>query len=268
MDDIWRKAAKNLHKREEHVSGIRTGPETKPAAIAATTATPAYPILNTVAQCDARLLQMEFEWKLNRSGPFPDGIRTAIANLRAALVIREAEASQQATYETTTTTVSAPADTAAATIYKTTTATIPAPTNAATPTTTSTPANTAAPAAYGTTTTRERLDRVTDARHVTAQLETDSIEPTLDSTARIATPATTPTLAPTLSPAQTTATDPSSNAAAEFTAVVTRMTVEQRSTKQPDNEENGESTEGEEDERQQRREKEGKGVEKEDRARE
>jgi hypothetical protein len=37
---------------------------------------------------------MELEWKLTRSGPFPNGIRNAIANLRAALVIREAEALQ------------------------------------------------------------------------------------------------------------------------------------------------------------------------------
>jgi hypothetical protein len=50
--------------------------------------------LNTVAHCDARLLQMECEWKLTRSGPFPEGIRNAIANLRAALVIWEAEAEE------------------------------------------------------------------------------------------------------------------------------------------------------------------------------
>jgi hypothetical protein len=37
---------------------------------------------------------MEFKWKLTQSGPFPDGIRNTIANLRAALVIREAEALQ------------------------------------------------------------------------------------------------------------------------------------------------------------------------------
>jgi len=37
---------------------------------------------------------MECEWKLTRSGPFPEGIRNAIANLRAALAIREAEAEE------------------------------------------------------------------------------------------------------------------------------------------------------------------------------
>jgi hypothetical protein len=37
---------------------------------------------------------MENEWKLTRSGPFPNGIRNAIVNLCAALVIREAEALQ------------------------------------------------------------------------------------------------------------------------------------------------------------------------------
>jgi hypothetical protein len=70
--------------------------------------------LNTVAQCDNRLLQMELDWKLNRSGPFPDGIRNTISNLCAALAIREAEASHKtpapvnaatpATSSTTTTT--------------------------------------------------------------------------------------------------------------------------------------------------------------------
>jgi hypothetical protein len=42
MDDIWWKAAKNIRKREECLSAIRTRPETKPAAIAATTTTPTY----------------------------------------------------------------------------------------------------------------------------------------------------------------------------------------------------------------------------------
>jgi hypothetical protein len=60
--------------------------------------------LNTVAQCDARLLQMELEWKINRSGPFPDKIRNTIANIHAALVIREAEASQKIPTPTTTST--------------------------------------------------------------------------------------------------------------------------------------------------------------------
>ena len=55
---------------------------------------------------------MEFKWKLNQSGPFPEGIRNTIMNLRAALVIREAEASQApvnaATPATTTTTLATP----------------------------------------------------------------------------------------------------------------------------------------------------------------
>jgi hypothetical protein len=93
MDDIWRKAAKNLRKREERLSAIRTGPETKPAAIAATTTTPAYtyPVAsaNTVAQVDIRLLEMEQNWVQTRAGPFPEGIRNTVMDLRAALVIRE-----------------------------------------------------------------------------------------------------------------------------------------------------------------------------------
>jgi len=151
MDDIWRKAAKKIRENDRRVTATHTSqPEVKPTVIATSTAVPTYTntsaALNTVAQCDARLLQMEFEWKLNRSGPFPHGIRNAIANLRAALVIREAEASKETTYETTT-------------------ATIPAPANAATPTTTSAPANTAAPRIYETI-TPERLDRVANTRHI------------------------------------------------------------------------------------------------------
>jgi len=88
--------------------------------------------LNTVAQCDTRLLQMELDWKLNRSGPFPDGIQNAIANLRAALVIREAEASQESR----------------------------APTGSSTHNTTS------VTAISETTTTPKRLNRTSDARHV------------------------------------------------------------------------------------------------------
>ena len=199
MDDIWWKAAKNLCKCKECPSAIQTGPETKPAAVAATTTTPAYPILNTVAQCNTRLLQMEFEWKLNRSGPFPDGIQNTIVNLCAVLVIQEAEALQQTTYETTT-------------------VTIPAPANAATPTTTSTPA---APVS------------------------------------------TTPVVTPV--PTSTAATDPNSNVAVELTEIITQMVLEQCSRKLPNNKENKGRTEGEVSKRQKRREKEGKGVEKEDR---
>ena len=50
--------------------------------------------LNTVVQCNMRLLQMENEWKLTRSELFPDGIQNTIVNLRTALVIQEAEALQ------------------------------------------------------------------------------------------------------------------------------------------------------------------------------
>jgi hypothetical protein len=84
--------------------------------------------LNTVAQCDTRLLQMELDWKLNRSGPFPDRIRNAIANLRAALAIREAEASHKtpapayaATPATTSTTTTTTTDSNAVASTETTT---------------------------------------------------------------------------------------------------------------------------------------------------
>ena len=92
MDDIWQKAAKNLRKHEV----IRTGPETKPAVIAEAKTTPAYTnhivSANTVEQVNTRLLEMEQHWLQTQSGPFPEKIRNAMMDFRAALVIREEEA--------------------------------------------------------------------------------------------------------------------------------------------------------------------------------
>jgi hypothetical protein len=73
MDDIWRKAVKNIHKRKERLSAIRTGPETKSAAIAATTTIPTYTNpatssalteedMNTVEKINAQLACMEQNW--------------------------------------------------------------------------------------------------------------------------------------------------------------------------------------------------------------
>ena len=103
MDDIWRKAAKKI--REHRGTATQTLVIAKPtaatpSAVPTCANTPAS--LNTVAQCDARLLRMEFEWKLTRSGPFPDGIRNTIVNLRAALAIREAETSPKSGEDPTT----------------------------------------------------------------------------------------------------------------------------------------------------------------------
>lgn len=95
MDDIWRKAAKKLRKHEERISAIRTGPETKSevAVTVAATTPPTYTnhiaSANTVEEVDVRLLEMEQHWVQTRSGPFPEKIRNAMTDLRAALVIRE-----------------------------------------------------------------------------------------------------------------------------------------------------------------------------------
>ena len=70
MDDIWRKATKNIHK--QHVTATQTPfiaqLEVKPKVTATLVAIPThmntFAALNTVAQCDVRLLQMENEWKL------------------------------------------------------------------------------------------------------------------------------------------------------------------------------------------------------------
>ena len=101
MDNVWRKATKKLRKHEEHISGIRTGPETKPAAVAATTATPTYtnPItsalteenMNTVEKIDAQLARMELNWAQTRSGPFPERTRNTIVKLQASLEEQDME---------------------------------------------------------------------------------------------------------------------------------------------------------------------------------
>jgi hypothetical protein len=97
MDDILQKATKNLHKCKEHLSVIRTGPETKPAVIAEATTTPTYTNhINTVEQVDTRLLEMEQHWLQTWSSPFPKKIWNAMMDLRAALVIWEEETVQHA----------------------------------------------------------------------------------------------------------------------------------------------------------------------------
>jgi ribosomal protein L16 Arg81 hydroxylase len=100
MDEIWRKAAKKLREHEEYIqtrfdatsasgtiSGTTTTASTKTLAHPCPTLSP-----NTAAQLDARLLQMERDWSQTRSGPFPEKTRNSMMSLRAALVIREEEA--------------------------------------------------------------------------------------------------------------------------------------------------------------------------------
>jgi hypothetical protein len=66
-------------------------PEVKLTIIATSMAVPTHTntsaALNTVAQCNTRLLQVENKWILTQSGPFPDGILNTITNLHAVLVI-------------------------------------------------------------------------------------------------------------------------------------------------------------------------------------
>ena len=90
MDNIWRKAAKNIREREERL-----------AAIAATTTTHTYinpatfalteENMNTVEKIDAQLARMEQNWAKTRSSPFPERAQNAIAKLRASLEERDTE---------------------------------------------------------------------------------------------------------------------------------------------------------------------------------
>ena len=41
--------------------------------------------MNTVEKIDAKLICLERDWAETRSGPFPEGVRNAIADLRASL---------------------------------------------------------------------------------------------------------------------------------------------------------------------------------------
>jgi hypothetical protein len=112
--------------------------------------------MDSVEKIDAELARMERDWAETRSGPFPEGVRNAFEDLRAEQAKLDTEAARSAndvrhvTAAATTATITAPANAAT-----TSTAIIPAPTDTATP------------AIYETTTTRGRLDRTSDARHVT-----------------------------------------------------------------------------------------------------
>jgi hypothetical protein len=165
MDDIWKNAARKVRAREKRAAthSATTTTTTTPAAAAAvttfstasvtaaentaTSSAPTEEDMNTVEKVDAQLARMEQNWAETRSGPFPEGIRNAIADLRFSLEKQDTE----------TATASEPSDLAVDVQHVTTTTTtaIPAPTN------------TAIPAIYEALKTPERLERATDARHVT-----------------------------------------------------------------------------------------------------
>ena len=90
MDNIWRKAAKNIRKHEERLTAIAatttTHTYTNPATFALTEEN-----MNTVEKIDTQLARMEQNWAETRSGPFPEGVRNAIAKLRASLEEQDTE---------------------------------------------------------------------------------------------------------------------------------------------------------------------------------
>jgi hypothetical protein len=59
----------------------------------------------TVKKLDARLLEMEQDWALTRSEPFPEGILSTMEDLRQRLLEREAEATQTAAFTDSVSTV-------------------------------------------------------------------------------------------------------------------------------------------------------------------
>ena len=100
-----------------------------PAVLATVPIWLSYDGCDTVTQVEAKLLQMEQYWAESRSEPFPESIRNAIASLRTSFGKRDVEtapASEQSDltsdirYASTTTAISAHANTATPAIYITT----------------------------------------------------------------------------------------------------------------------------------------------------
>ena len=244
--NIWsdlRQTAENYY----HKQLFRTAPIAVYAIVEPTTATSPTPTeddMNTVEKVDAELLRMEKNWAETRSGPFPEGIRNAMADLRAALEKPDSEtepASEQFESANDVRHVTAAAITT----------TITAPANAATTTTIPTPVTATTLAAFDST------------PPVATPLRTSTTAP-----APISTPA--PAHSPNSSPIATFESDTATPAQTPTTTAdsnPTTTTIEPQHDEEQTvgiEEENERSTEGEEDERQQRREKEGKGMEKED----
>lgn len=100
MDNIWRNAARKARARDKRTA-TTTATATTPAAaaavttfstatVAATENTATSPELteedvNTVEKLDEKLARMEQHWAETQSGPFPEGVRNAIADLRVSL---------------------------------------------------------------------------------------------------------------------------------------------------------------------------------------
>ena len=105
---LWWISQKKARKHEKHLLAKQTShpdiqPATKLGPIAATsppvssntaTSTLATSTVKMVAELDAKLLCMEQRWAQTSTSPLPEGIRNAIMDLRAALVIQESVAVQ------------------------------------------------------------------------------------------------------------------------------------------------------------------------------
>jgi hypothetical protein len=105
MDNIWKNAARKVRAREKraatHSATTTTATATTPAAAAAVTTFSTATVtaaentatssalteddMNTVEKVDAKLARMEEYWAESRSEPFPEGVRNAIAALKASL---------------------------------------------------------------------------------------------------------------------------------------------------------------------------------------
>jgi hypothetical protein len=106
MDDIWKNAARKARARDKRaarpiantaVNTSTTTTTTTTTSLAAATDNPATSSalteedMNTVEKVDAKLARMEEYWAESRSEPFPEGVRNAIAALRASLEEQDTE---------------------------------------------------------------------------------------------------------------------------------------------------------------------------------
>ena len=80
MDNIWRKAAENIHKHEERLA-VNAATKTTPAHTNSAVFMLTEENMNTVKKIDIQLARMELNWVQTLSRPFLEHAQTAIAKL-------------------------------------------------------------------------------------------------------------------------------------------------------------------------------------------
>jgi hypothetical protein len=103
LSNVRQEAENYFHKQQLRTAPIATYPIVEPTT-AANNPVPAHTITctsaaedcDTVEKLDTKLLRMQEYWAEFRSGPFPEGIRNSVAELRAVVEKEEADAARVA----------------------------------------------------------------------------------------------------------------------------------------------------------------------------